>query len=109
MRNFLAFIGLVVVLFAGLGYHYNWYRFAWSPGKDGKQHINVELDTKKMGDDVQSGLQTGADRGGQFVKDNLKKEIDPASPEFVGPPESKLVGPPEPPKSRSFFSVPSSR
>ena len=90
MRNFLAFVGLVVVGFAGAGYYFGWYQFALSPGKDGKQHISVDVDTKKIGDDV----QTGVDKGGQLVKDKLKKEE----------PKEEFVGPPEP--AKNFFNMP---
>ncbi len=81
MRNFLAFVGLIVVAFIGVGYYMGWYKFAMSPGKDGKQNINVEVDTKKIGEagDELSGL----------VKDKLQKEPEPDSPEFMGPPEPK--------------------
>ena len=82
MRNFFAFVGLIVVGFVGVGYYLGWYKFALSPGQDGKQHISVDVDTKKIGSDVEQG----AEKGGQFVKDKLKKE--PATDnEFVGPPE----------------------
>ena len=85
VRNFLAFVGLVVVGFVGIGYYMGWYKFDLSPGKDGKQNINVEFDTKKIGTDVEKKL----DQGSELLKEKLKKENDPASPEFVGPPEPK--------------------
>ena len=103
MRNLLAFVGLVVVVFAVGGNYLGWYQFQWKPGKDGKQSFNVEVDTNKIGKDVGSGVE----RGGQLVKDKLQKEsADPDSPNFVGPPDpkSELVGPPDPKPSRSFFS-----
>ena len=85
MRNLLALVGLVVLGFVGVGYYLNWYHFSWLPGKDGKQQINVEFDTKKIGADGQKGL----DQVGEFTKDKLKKETAPESSEFVGPPERK--------------------
>jgi hypothetical protein len=92
VRNFLAFIGLVVVGFAGAGYYFGWYKFAMTPGKDGKQHITVDVDTKKAAEDV----GTGFDQGGQLIKDKLKKE-EPPKDDFVGPPE---------PKAKNFFNMP---
>ena len=92
MRNFLAFVGLVVVLAVGLGYYLGWYKFAMTPGRDGTQHISVDVDTKKATDD----LGTGFDKLGQGVKDNLKKEDLPKD-DFVGPPE---------PKPKNFFNMP---
>ncbi len=92
MRNFLAFIGLVVVGFAGAGYYFGWYNFALTPGKDGKQHISVDVDTKKAADDVGTGL----DNLGRGVSDKLKKE-EPPKDDFVGPPEPKPV--------KNFFNL----
>jgi hypothetical protein len=93
VRNLLALVGLVVVGFAGVGYYLNWYHFSWLPGKDGKQQINVEFDTKKIGADGQKGL----DQVGEFTKDKLRNEKVVDSSEFVGPPEreaAKLITPP---------------
>lgn len=84
MRNMLAFIGLVVVAFVGIGYYLGWYQFVWSPGKDGKQNINVQVDTKKIGADV----EIGGDKVGQLVKDKLKNQNE-TDAEFVGPPDPK--------------------
>ena len=92
MRNFLAFVGSVVVAAAGAGYYFDWYRFSMIPGKNGKQHITVDVDTQKAVDDVGTGL----DKGGQLLKDKLKKE-EAEKAEFVGPPEPK--------PTKSFFNV----
>ena|GEM_PF-2089158 len=89
MRNFLAFIGLIVVVAVGAGYYLGWYKFAMTPGKDGKQHITVDVDTKKAVDDVGTGFD-------QLIKDKLKKE-ETEKADFVGPPE---------PKSKNFFNMP---
>ena len=97
MRNLLALVGLVVVGFAGVGYYLGWYHFDMSPGKDGKQHISVDVDTKKIGQDAQSGLEK-VERG---VKDNLKKEGD-TEPK-TDPKE--FVGPPEPQQAKNFFNM----
>lgn len=82
MRNFLAFVGLVVVAFVGIGYYMGWYKL--SPGKDGKQ--NVEFDLKKAETDIEKKVG----QGGQLIKDNLKKEDATPPEEFVGPPEPKV-------------------
>ncbi len=87
MRNLLALVGLVVIGFVGVGYYLGWYNYSWLPGKDGKQHISFEVDTKKIGADGQKGL----DRVGEFTKEKLKKENVSESTEFVGPPERKTM------------------
>ena len=95
MRNFLALVGLVVVAAAGAGYYFDWYRFSMIPGKNGKQHITVDVDTQKAADDVGTGL----DKTGQLIKDKLKKE------EAEKAEKAEFVGPPEPKPTKSFFNV----
>ncbi len=85
MRNFLAFVGLVVVAFVGVGWYLGWYKLAFSAGKDGKQNISVEVDLKKAETDIEKKVG----QGGQLIKDNLKKEDATPPEEFVGPLEPK--------------------
>ena len=85
MRNFLAFVGLVVVAFVGVGWYLGWYKLAFTPGKDGKQNISVEVDVKKAETDIGKKVE----QGGHLIKDNLKKEDATPPEEFVGPPEPK--------------------
>ena len=52
MRNLFALIGAAIVLFAGLGWYLGWYTFALEPSANGKQRIQLDVDTDKMTDDV---------------------------------------------------------
>ena len=38
MRNLLALVGFIVVMFAGLGWYFNWYSFNIKASTDGKGH-----------------------------------------------------------------------
>lgn len=67
MRNILALIGLVIVVFIAIGYVRGWYSFTVSSGTDGKTHIAVDVDKKKIREDGSSA----ADKAGEFV-DNLR-------------------------------------
>ena len=83
MRNLLALIGTVVVLFVGLGWYFKWYSFAVTPGTNGKQHISVEVDTNKITDDAKKvGTAVQALRNGDGAK-------GADAPEFVGPPRQE--------------------
>ncbi len=84
MRNLLALIGAVVVLFAGLGWYLGWYKFALEPGANGNQRIQIDLDTHKIADDVEkAGKTVGSAVQGAAGKGEQPK-VQPA--EFVGPP-----------------------
>lgn len=79
MRNILALIGLVVVVFVGAGWYFGWYKFAVSPSLDGKQHIQLEVDTRKIGEDAKKAGETVSN-----VVQNAQTKDGKA--EFVGPP-----------------------
>ena len=61
MKNILALVGLVIVLFVGLGWYLGWYKVATEPAADGHRKINVDLDTKKITTDIKSGTQKVGD------------------------------------------------
>src|SRR5690242_6721287 len=84
MRNLLALIGAAVVLFVGLGWYLGWYTFAFQPGSDGKQRIQLDVDTHKIADDAKAA----AENVGKTV-DSVREKADqpkPAATELVGPP-----------------------
>jgi hypothetical protein len=54
MKNFLALIGLIVVLVVGLGWYLGWYQLSTQPGSDGHRTINVDINTKKPLQDGQN-------------------------------------------------------
>ena len=78
MRNLLSLVGLVVVVFLGLGYYLGWYQFGIAKGTNGNTQISFDVNTGKITDDAKKG----ASRVGEFV-DGLKKV--PADDKFVGP------------------------
>ena len=58
MRNMLALIGLIVVLFFGLGWYFQWYTFVLHPGENGQRRIELNVNTNKIVDDTKSGVST---------------------------------------------------
>ena len=97
MRNLFALIGAAIVLFAGLGWYLGWYTFALEPSANGKQRIQLDVDTDKLTDDVgKFGKTIGS--AVQGTKDDPSK----AKPsEFVGPPL-----PPDMPTPRAPIVIP---
>jgi hypothetical protein len=80
VRNLLSLIGLVIVVFLGLGWYLGWYQLGISTGESGNTQISFDVNTNKIKDDGRKGLS----RAGEFV-DSLKKEPVEAKNEFVGP------------------------
>ncbi len=83
MRNLLSLVGLVVVLFLGVGWYCNWYTAKILAGTDGRLNVSFDVDQKKVGMDV----DTATDKVGKFVSAHTKVEPPAVAPaEFVGPP-----------------------
>ena len=80
MRNLLALIGFMVVLFAGLGWYFNWYTFNIKASTDGKVNIVGDVDTKKMTDDARKF----GEKFGNAVQNTAPPQPQPVG--FMGPP-----------------------
>ena len=87
MRNLLALVGLVLVLFVAVGWFRGWYTFQFSPGKDGRTDFNVSVDTSKMNADRRDGTS----KVGDFI-DGFKKP-DSTTPTSTASPAAGLPGP----------------
>jgi hypothetical protein len=59
MRNTLALLAAGVLAFAGLGWYLGWYHIKTTPTSDGHQTINVDVDTKKITEDVGKEIKQG--------------------------------------------------
>ncbi|MGL6074226.1 MAG: hypothetical protein ACRC8S_08700 [Fimbriiglobus sp.] len=84
MKNLLAFVGFVVVGFAGLGWYLGWYNLNVKTGADGKLNVSGDIDTKAITED--------AKKFGQKVGKVIQNETDPG---FVGPPSPADLKKPE--------------
>lgn len=78
MRNLLALVGLAIVTFFGLGWYLGWYSIALAPGRDGRQTVTLDVDTKKITDDAKKGIEK---------VEQFRSEQTRPSPDFVGPPQ----------------------
>jgi hypothetical protein len=55
MRNLLALFALALLVFAGVGWYLGWYKIQSSPAAEGHHQINVDVDKKKISDDLHRG------------------------------------------------------
>ncbi len=81
MKNLFAIIGLLVVLFIGVGIWQGWFKFAVN--SDNK--ATVEADLKKAGDDIKKGIEVGKEK----IEGAIKKDDTPTS----GTPAAATPGP----------------
>jgi hypothetical protein len=103
MRNLLALIGLAVVGFAGVGWYQGWYVFALQPGANGKQRIQLDVDTHKIAEDAKKLGETV----GKTVEAVREKADQPKTgpAEFVGPPVPAGLQPKPPAPDRAGRSA----
>ncbi len=57
MRNILAFLAASVICLAGVGWYLGWYSVQSTAGAAGKRQVNVEIDGRKISDDLQKGTE----------------------------------------------------
>lgn len=91
MKNILALVGLLVVGFAGGGWYLGWYKIGTEPSGAGVTKIDVDVDTNKIKQD----LQSGAKKVGDFVTPQKTVEGQTTSFTFpVGEVKLKELAPP---------------
>jgi len=91
MRNFLAFLALLVLVTLGVGYYRNWFDFS-STSSAGTVNINTRVDKEKIKEDVEK-----AKHQFQESTQDLKEKIKPAAE-----PTKDKSPPQDPPKPRSI-------
>lgn len=84
MRNLLALIGFVIVVFLAVGYARDWYSFDISTDSNGKLKIVGDIDRNKIREDGSKTL----DKAGDAI-DSLRKKPESGS-------DQPLMGPPAP-------------
>jgi hypothetical protein len=57
MRNILAFLAATVIMIAGVGWYLGWYSVQSTAGAAGKRQVNIEVDSRKISDDLQKGTE----------------------------------------------------
>src|SRR5580692_7475680 len=67
MRNILALLAAGLLAFAGLGWYLGWYHVQSTPAPDGHREIKVDLDTKKIKEDVNKEIKQGSQKIDELV------------------------------------------
>jgi hypothetical protein len=85
MRNLLALFGATLVVFLGLGWYLDWYRITPKPAAAGHRGLEIDINSKKIGADVQQGVQAGSER----LHDLFDGDKKPTTPAAVPPPTGR--------------------
>jgi hypothetical protein len=99
MRNILASLAAGVIILGGLGWYLGWFQFQSAPTADGHREVKIEVDGKKIAEDVSKGVHQGT----QKVEDFLHLQKDGKSPTFT--PGSASTGTSSLPPGQSRFRV----
>jgi hypothetical protein len=72
MRNLLTLLGFALMVFLVLGYFLDWYSFSTQPGDSGHISLQLDVNKKKIGDDVQHGVQAGSKKVHELIDGGSK-------------------------------------
>jgi hypothetical protein len=57
MRNMLALLALLVILFAGVGWYLGWYQVQHKVGDTGNTQVTIDVNARKIGTDLKRGTE----------------------------------------------------
>jgi hypothetical protein len=57
MRNLLAFLSALTLTFFGVGWYLGWYKLHSQPGAEGHRSVTIDINTIKIGADLERGRQ----------------------------------------------------
>lgn len=73
MRNLLAFLAAATLTFLGAGYYLGWYSVVSNTNASGHRNLNVDINTKKIGHDLEEGaskVQKALDKNAESAPAN---------------------------------------
>lgn len=73
MKNFFAFVGVLVVLLIGVGIWQGWFKFAINSD----EKVTVEVDGKKVKEDSQKALEVGREKLEELKKKDAETTQTP--------------------------------
>ncbi len=76
MRNLLAFSSALCLTVAVSGWYLGWYTVESAPAPQGKRNVNIEINTVKIGEDI----QRGSERLQDLLKEGKAKEAEKKKP-----------------------------
>ena len=84
MRNLLAFVAASLLVFLGLGYYLDWYRIDKLASSQSGQQITIDLNSRKIAEDVHRGAEQGAEGVKKFLENRHLAETSDRGPATAG-------------------------
>ncbi|HJZ56670.1 MAG TPA: hypothetical protein VKE74_17010, partial [Gemmataceae bacterium] len=81
MKNMLAFLAALVLTVVGVGWYLGWFEVSSKPSHHGHHQVNIDIDTTKVGDDLEKGKQALDD-----IVEKARKEHEGAATDKPGAP-----------------------
>ena len=97
MRNLLALVAFLVVAFLGAGWYLGWYKLTPVNSTPGHRSYTIDINAKKISDDVQKGVQKGSAKLNDFLESEPEKAATPfpaAGKVLDAPAKAKAAWPP---------------
>jgi hypothetical protein len=88
MRSLFALLGGALVAFFGLGWYFGWYTIVKTPTTEGHTAISIDVNTKKVKDDVSRGAKATADKIDNVVHTKPNSGQNPPAP--TAPPPASI-------------------
>lgn len=73
MRNMLAFAAALGITFGVAGWYLDWYKIQSTPSTTGHHNVNVDINTKKIGEDIKRGEEKLIEKGSQKLQETAEK------------------------------------
>jgi hypothetical protein len=78
MRNLLAFLAAAGLTVLGAGYYLGWYSVVSTTGASGHRNVNIDINTKKIGHDLEEGasrVQKALDKAGDKAAEQAGQQV----------------------------------
>lgn len=85
MRNLLAFLAAVCLTVGVTGWYLGWYTVESTPAPQGRRNVNIEINTVKIGEDIQRGSEQLQDLLNKDRKEIEKKKSTAGKEGRIGP------------------------
>ncbi len=108
MRSLLTLLGAAVVTFAVVGYFLGWYQIHTTPGPDGHRRVDIDINGKKIKQDVQNGEQrilNAVQRNASGTPGSTAVALPPAGPATPLPAPESLPQPPSLPPPSGTITI----
>src|SRR5436190_9813477 len=81
MRNMLAFVAALALTVVGAGWYLGWFTLHTAPSDNGQQSVTVDINTKKIGEDLKKGAEKVQQKLAEKAREAEKKKAEKAAAE----------------------------